>query len=378
MWYANAIIFTAEGLFRRGSFRVENGRFVEIIFEDAPKGADLCGALVLPGLVDMHIHGCGGADFSDGTGLEIMGRFLAGRGVTSFCPTAMTLPYDRLRTALCTGVVYEQNRPWDEARLAGMRMEGPFLSEAKKGAQRGDWLRSPDLAAFKGMCDACRGQIAVVDVAPELDGALPFIEAASRRCRVSLGHTTADYDQAAAAFKAGARHLTHLYNAMPPLLHRAPGPIAAGAEREDVSAEIVADGIHVHESMVRLAFRIFPDRLALISDASRCLGMADGVYDLGGQAITLRGNRATLPDGTIAGSATDLFTCLQNAIRWGVPREQAIAAATSVPARLLGQHDVGVIRPGAWADFVLCDEALNRNAVYLGGRPMLPLQEDGK
>ena len=368
MRYHNAILFTPEGRFQKGSFRVENGRLAEISLEDGLEGTDLHGALVLPGLVDMHIHGCGGADFSDGTGLETMGRFLASRGVTGFCPTAMTLPYERIRSALAAGVAYEQNRPRDGARLAGMRLEGPFLSEAKKGAQRGDWLRDPDGDAFDSLNEGCGGRVALVDVAPELSGALSFIESAARKCRVSLGHTTADYDRAVAAFEAGASHLTHLYNAMPPLLHRAPGPIAAGAEREDVSAEIVADGIHVHESMVRLAFRLFPDRLALISDAARCLGMADGVYDLGGQAITLRGNRAELPDGTIAGSATDLFACLQNAVRWGVPRERAVAAATSVPARLLGREDLGVLCPGAFADFVLCDEKLDRQAVYLGGR----------
>ncbi len=368
MLFTNAILFLPEGRFRRGSFRVKNGRFAGISFETAPDGEDLQGALVLPGLVDMHIHGCAGADFSDGVGLSTMGRFLAGRGVTSFCPTAMTLPYDRLERVLAAGAAYEAQRPRDGARLAGMRMEGPFLSEAKKGAQRADWLRLPDPVAFENLYAACGGRIDIIDLAPELPGALPFIEAVAGRCTVSLGHTTADYDQAAAAFRAGASHLTHLYNAMPPLLHRAPGPIAAAAERGNVSAEIVADGIHVHESMVRLAFRLFPDRLALISDASRCLGMADGVYELGGQAVTLRGSSASLFDGTIAGSATDLFACMQNAVRWGVPREQAIAAATGVPARILGRDDVGVIRPGAWADFVLCDETINRRTVFVGGR----------
>ena len=369
MLFTNGVLFTPEGAFKRGGFRVEEGRFADLFFEDAPEGVDLGGALVLPGLVDMHIHGCGGADFSDGDlqDLLTMGRFLAARGVTSFCPAAMTLPYDRIEAALASGAAYEADRPANGARLAGMRLEGPFLSEAKKGAQRADWLRAPDADALESWYRSCHGRISVIDVAPELPGALDFIRSVSERCTVSLGHTTTDYDRAAAAFDAGARHLTHLFNAMPPLLHRAPGPIAAGAERDGVTAEIVADDIHVHESMVRLAFRLFPDRLALISDASRCLGMAEGVYDLGGQAITLRGNRATLPDGTIAGSATDLYTCLRNAVRWGVPRERAVAAATLVPARILGRRDVGAIRPGAFADFILCDGALDRKAVYLGG-----------
>lgn len=370
MLYTNAILFTPEGRFRRGGFRVENGRFTELILDEASEGEDLRGALVLPGLVDMHIHGCAGADFSDGEagGLMAMGRFLAARGVTSFCPAAMTLPFDRLRQAFAFGTAYGERRPPDGARLVGMRMEGPFLSEKKRGAQRADWLRAPDIDFFETLYADAGGRISVVDLAPELPGALPFLRAVEGRCLVSLGHTQVEYDGAVAAFEGGARHLTHLFNAMPSLLHRAPGPIAAAAEREDVSAEIIADGVHVHESMVRLAFRLFPGRLALISDAVRCLGLDDGVYELGGQSIALQGNRASLPDGTIAGSATDLFACLQNAVRWGIPREQAITAATAVPARILGRRDIGVIQPGAWADFVLCDEELEPKAVYLGGR----------
>ena len=369
MRYINAVIFTPEGMFRRGSFRIEDGRFAEVSRDAGGEGTDLQGTLVIPGLVDMHIHGCAGTDFSDGSGLDAMGRFLAARGVTAFCPTAMTLPFDRLETVLGSGAAYEERRPADGARLAGLRMEGPFLSAEKKGAQREDWLQMPDTAAFEKVYACSGGRVSVVDIAPELPGALPFIRGASGRCLVSLGHTAAGYSEAAAAFDAGAGHLTHLFNAMPPLLHRAPGPIAAACEREGVTAEIIADGVHVHESMVRLAFRMFPGRLALISDASRCLGMADGAYELGGQMITLTGKRALLPDGTIAGSATDLYVCLRNAVLWGVPREQAVAAATSVPARILKrERELGTIRPGAFADFILCDEQMERKAVYLGGR----------
>lgn len=371
MLYTNAIFFGPEGRFQKGSFQVENGRFTAVSSEEAPEGIDLCGALVLPGLVDIHIHGCAGADFSDGSedGLFTMGRFLAARGVTAFCPTSMTLPRDRLRTAFAAAAAYEQHRPRNGARMAGIRMEGPFLSESRKGAQRADWLQAPDPEIFHELQTGCNGRISIVDVAPELPGALPFIQSAAESALISLGHTDARYDQATGAFDAGASHLTHLFNAMPPLHHRSPGPIAAAAERADVTAEIVADGVHVHESMVRLAFRLFPGRLALISDASRCLGMADGAYELGGQPIFLRGNRATLADGTIAGSATDLFACLVNAVRWGVPREQAVAAATCIPARLIHREkELGVIRPGAFADFILCDGDLHRKAVCLGGR----------
>ena len=371
MFYTNACIYLPEGRFQRGSFQVEGGRFAAVSPEPAAEGVDLHGALVLPGLVDIHTHGCAGADFSDADeeGLRRMGRFYLSHGVTSFCPTSMTLPYDSLAAAFSTAVGYGTDRPQNGARMMGIHMEGPFLSEKKKGAQNAAFLRQPDLAAFDALYEGCGRRIAIVDVAPELPGALGFIRGAKDRCAVSLAHTEADYDQAVLAFEAGASHVTHLFNAMPSLHHRAPGPIAAAADRPDVAVELIADGLHVHPSMVRLAFRLFPHRLALISDSIRCCGMPDGAYELGGLPVTLRGNAATLADGTIAGSATDLFTCMKNAVRFGVPREAAIEAATLTPAAVIHREDeIGVIRPGACADYLLCDETLNLLGVYLSGR----------
>ena len=255
------------------------------------------------------------------------------------------------------------------ARLRGIQMEGPFFSEKKKGAQNGAYLRTPDFSAFSELNDACGGLVKIVDVAPELEGAEEFIRRASKVCTVSIAHTDADYDAAARGIAAGVTHLTHLYNAMPAIHHRKPGVIAAAAEAEQVSAELISDGQHVHPASVRLAFRIFgAERMVLISDSLRCCGMPDGEYELGGQQVFLSGGVARLADGTLAGSATNLYTCMQNVVRFGIPAEDAVAAATIIPAREIGCADtVGSIEPGKLADFVVCGGELERRAVYIGG-----------
>lgn len=370
MRYENGWIF-ADGRFARGGFSVENGRFAHVL-EDVPGPAeDLDGALVIPGLVDIHVHGCAGADFSDGdyAGLVRMARYLARRGVTSFAPASMTLPYDALDKAFHAAARLRREGLADGARLMGIQMEGPFLSREKRGSQNPAYLRLPDWDRFLRLYDAAEGLLRIVDVAPELPGAAEFTRRASEKCRVSVAHTAAGYDQAAAVFDAGATHLTHLFNAMSGIHHRHPGPIGAASERENVTAELICDGIHVHPSAVRMAFRLFPRRICLISDALRCCGMADGSYSLGGQEILLSGGVARLTDGAIAGSAADLYQCMRRAVSFGIPREQAVWAATALPARVIGREsETGAIADGRAADFVICGGELEPEAVYLGGK----------
>lgn len=370
MRYENGWIF-ADGRFVRGGFSVENGRFAHVL-EDVPGPAeDLDGALVIPGLVDIHVHGCAGADFSDGdyAGLVRMARYLARRGVTSFAPASMTLPYDALDKAFHAAARLRREGLADGARLMGVQMEGPFLSREKRGSQNPAYLRLPDWDRFLRLYDAAEGLLRIVDVAPELPGAVEFTRRASEKCRVSVAHTAAGYDQAAAVFDAGATHLTHLFNAMSGIHHRHPGPIGAASERENVTAELICDGIHVHPSAVRMAFRLFPGRICLISDALRCCGMADGSYSLGGQEILLSGGVARLTGGTIAGSAADLYQCMRRAVSFGIPREQAVWAATALPARVIGREsETGAIADGRAADFVICGGELEPEAVYLGGK----------
>ena len=374
MNFKNAMLYTEEFRFVPGAFSVENGKFANVLAEPQADAVDLQGAYVIPGLIDVHNHGNSGADFSDGDydGLVKMANYLVKNGVTSFAPASMTLPYEVLSKAFATARRLADEAPEGAAALRGIQMEGPFFSEKKKGAQNGAYLRDPDFAAFSKLYQDCGGLVRIVDVAPELPGACEFIRQAKALCTVSIAHTDADYDAAHAAVEAGVTHLTHLFNAMPALHHRKPGVIGAAAEAEQVSAEIISDGQHIHPSAVRLAFRLFgAERMVLISDALRCCGMPDGEYELGGQAVFLKGGVARLADGTIAGSATNLYDCMLRAISFGIAKEDAIRAATWNPARQIGCLDtVGSIADGKCADFVVCDENLTRKAVWLAGKAL--------
>ncbi|MCR5135865.1 MAG: N-acetylglucosamine-6-phosphate deacetylase [Oscillospiraceae bacterium] len=372
MRFYNANVFLGEH-FIKGSFCVENGLFTEILpgNPSAGEGVDVNGLDVIPGLIDIHTHGNSGADFSDGDyeGLVRMARFLAQNGITSFAPASMTLPYEVLVKAFLTAVRLNRERPAGCANLRGINMEGPFFSEKKKGAQNAAYLRNPDWEAFEKLYEVSEGLIRIVDLAPELEGAVEFTEKAAKKCTVSVAHTDADYEEAGAAFRAGATHVTHLFNAMPPIHHRKPGVIGAAAEQENVFAELICDGQHIHPSTVRMAFRLFPGRICLISDSLRCCGMPDGKYMLGGQEVFLRDGIARLEDGTIAGSAATLLQCLQRAVSFGIPKEEAILSATCNPAKQIGCADrVGSIAVGKKADFLICDRELNLKAVFMNGR----------
>jgi len=370
MFYKNGYIFT-NGKFIHGSFRVEGDRFTEVLpTVPEEEGIDLQGAYVIPGLVDVHNHGNSGFDFSDGdyAGLVAMAKYLALNGITSFAPASMTLPYETLAKAFATGARLRDEKPAGCSRIMGIQMEGPFFSEKKKGAQNADYLRNPDFAAFKKLYFDCGGLVRIADLAPELPGAVEFTKEAVKLCTVSVAHTDAAYEEAKAVYDAGATHLTHLFNTMPPIHHRKPGVIGAAAENEKVQAELICDGLHVHPSAVRMAFKLFPGRIVLVSDALRCCGMPDGEYELGGQQVFLQGSIAKLADGTIAGAATNLYQGMLNAIAFGIPKEEAILSATLNPAKALGYgKEIGAIESGYRADFVICDENLNRKKVYIAG-----------
>ena len=370
MRFYNALLFLGEKGFVHGGFDVEDGRFAAVFTDEREGEVDLCGACVIPGLVDIHTHGAAGADFSDGdaAGLRRMAAHLAKCGVTSFAPTSMTLPYETLSAAFATAAELAGGREAGCARVMGIHMEGPFFSEKKKGAQNGAYLKKPDLALFRKLFEGCGGLVRIVDVAPELEGAADFAAKASALCTVSVAHTDASYEEACAVFEAGASHLTHLYNAMPPIHHRKPGVIGAGSERENVIAELICDGYHIHPSSIRMAFKLFPGRICLISDSLRCCGMPEGKYELGGQDVFLKGGVARLEDGTIAGSASNVYTCMLNAIEYGVPKETAVTAATITPAREIGADDqIGSIAEGKYADFIICGEDLKPQRIFLGG-----------
>ena len=375
MFYTNARIFV-DNEFRLGAFEVVDGKFGAILPENVPADAiDLGGATVIPGLIEVHSHGCAGADFSDGDyeGLKAMAKQYAQWGVTSFAPASMTLPYDVLSKAFATAKQLVEENIEGLSVLRGIQMEGPFFCYAKRGAQNADYLQNPDFEGFKKLYDDCGGLVRIVDVAPELPGAAEFVAKASELCTVSIAHTDSDYDHAKAAVDAGVTHLTHLYNAMPAIHHRNPGVIPAAVENPKVRAEIIADGYHIHPSSVRLAFTMFKDRMILVSDSGRCAGKDEGYqFDLGGQMAEIRGGVAKLVGTeTIACSASNLWACLCNAISWGIPEAEAVRAATYNPACDLGVQDVvGSIETGKVADFLVCTDGYESKRVFLAGKEL--------
>ena len=323
---------------------------------------DASGCYVIPGLVDVHFHGCVGEDFSDATpdGLQKIADYELSQGVTYICPAGMTLPEDQL-AAICKNTAAHRKKNAGGAEVVGAHLEGPFLCASKKGAQNGDYLHDPDVPMLKRLQEAAEGHVRLVTLAPEQPGALEFIRAAKKLgIAVSLGHTAADYDTARAAFEAGADHATHLYNAMPPLHHRNPGVIGAAYDVPGVQAELICDGVHIHGSVVRLTFAMFgAERMILISDSLRATGMPDGEYPFGGQTIEVHGNRATIlghPE-TLAGSITSLMGCLRQAVAFGIPMRDAVRACTYNPARSIGiDGRVGTLDVGKEASIVLLDE----------------------
>lgn len=395
----NGLVFQEDKTFAKKDIVIKNGRIVEA-GEPGEEIIDATGLYVLPGLIDIHSHGAVGYDFSDGEaeGLKEILVYQYAHGVTSYCPTSMTLEREKLlevfkqagkfinieeeiilpdkcgnNSEICK---QEINGKWKSeacqeerklARIAGFHMEGPFLDASKKGAHREEDILPPDVDFFRECNEACGNRIRLVTVAPNAAGAVEFIRKIAGNQRqadtnsavtVSLGHTATDYNTAKDAFTAGATHVTHLFNAMSPMNHRNPGLIGAAAENENCMAELICDGVHVHESMVRAAFKLFPGRIVLISDSMRAAGLADGEYGLGGQQVIVRGNLATLSDGTIAGSVTNLFDCMRKAISFGVPAEEAVAAATMNPAKSIGIFgEVGSLTPGKRADVILVDKA---------------------
>ena len=358
----NGKVFQEDGTYRSQDLYVEKGRIVESEADVTDKTEiDASGLKVLPGMVDVHSHGAKGYYFSDGDvqGLRRILQYEKASGVTTWCPTSMTLPREQLLHIFRT--VQEAETDDTCAHIGGIHMEGPFLDPGKKGAHVEENIIKPNVDFFRECNRASGGKIRLVTLAPNVEGAMEFLREVKNETYVSLGHTGADYACARKAMEAGALHVTHLFNAMKPMGHRDPGLVGAAADCEACMVELIGDGIHIHPAMVRNAFRLFgPERVILISDSMRAAGMEDGIYELGGQKVIMKNRKAVLEDGTIAGSAANLYDCMRSVVSMGVPEGEAILAATRNPARSIGIYqETGSLVPGKRADILLTDEELN-------------------
>ena len=342
------------------------------------------GAYAIPGLIDLHFHGCMGDDFCDGDkeAIRRIAEYEASVGVTAIAPATMTLPVEELESILKTAAEYkkeceninqiETKNDKKRADFVGINMEGPFISPAKKGAQDERNIIPCNVEICERFLKASDGLVKFIGIAPEeSEEAIDFIKAVKDKVNVSLAHTNADYETAKAAFEAGANHAVHLYNAMPPFSHRAPGVVGAVYDCKHVMPEIICDGIHIHPATVRATFEMMgADRMILISDSMRATGMPDGQYTLGGLDVKVVGKLATLvSDGAIAGSATNLMDCMRTVVKeMGIPLETAVACATMNPAKSLGVYEeYGSITEGKKANIVLLDKDLELQAVIKDG-----------
>ena len=339
-----------------------------------PAGAkviDAAGGLVIPGLIDMHIHGYLGEDASDGSfeGIRTMAEGVAKNGVTGFLPTTMTVSYDELNAAfdqIRRGMRQSLQDDWQGAQILGVNAEGPFINPAKKGAQAGEHIRPGDAEFLKANLDVIR----VFTIAPEMPGNMDCIREMAGRTLISMGHTAATYDQAAAAIEAGVGHVTHLFNAQTPLMHRDPGVVGAALTDARVSCELIADTFHVSRHLFPLVSRMKGDKLVLITDCTRAGGLEDGEYTLGGQPIFVKGIKCRLADGTIAGSVLKLNAAVRNLLaNTSLEIWEAVNAASLNPARRIGVDAAkGSLEAGKDADIAICDADFNVRRTILGGR----------
>lgn len=371
------LLYTEEFRFEAGILTIADDRIASVErckYEDLTQEEK--GQYILPGLVDIHLHGCAGHDFCDGTveAMSAMASYELTHGITSICPATMTLSEEMLTNicSVCASAV--QNVSIQEGILLGdvlrgIYLEGPFISMQRRGAQNPAYIRKPNVEMLMKLQKAAKGLISIVAIAPEEEGAMECIRVGKEDFRFSIAHTCADYDTASEAIKAGASHVTHLYNAMPPFSHREPGVIGAAAEESRVTVELICDGYHIHPSVVRNTFRLFgAERMILVSDSMMAAGMDDGEYALGGQPVHVKGGHAALEDGTLAGSAKNLFECMRTAVQMGVKAEEAVRATTYNPAVFIGiDKEYGSLTADKKADILIADRELNLREVIKSG-----------
>ncbi len=342
-------------LLQNGIFdiKIKDDKIIEIGKFNLKADIDAQGKKVIPGLIDIHIHGFMGIDTAD-MKLNELSCHLAKQGTTSFLPTTMTDSIENLEK------ITSQSICVDGANILGFHLEGPYISKSRKGAQNEKYIKAPDCDEFIHFKN-----VALVTIAPEINGALDFIKSCG--CTVSLGHTDCDYETAKKAFDIGATSLTHTFNAMPPLLHRNPGPIGAAIEMNSF-AEIICDSRHVSMPCVLALYKIFGDeKLILISDAIRPAGLPDGRYSSGGLEVFMKSKKLTLSDGTLAGGSVPLLECVKTAVSFGIDFYSAVKMASETPAKML-KINKGKIQPGYDADLLILNDDLSVNKTIINGK----------
>ncbi|MDD6204602.1 MAG: N-acetylglucosamine-6-phosphate deacetylase [Firmicutes bacterium] len=337
------------------SVKTRNGKIEEVADNIIAGDIDACGKRLIPGLIDVHTHGCIGMDTMDAD-FEPMCRFYAEHGITSFLPTTMTMGYDALER------VTNAKTDFAGANILGFHFEGPYISAKHKGAQNEKFIKKPSVEDFKRFRN-----VRMITVAPELPGSMEFIKEVASECVVSIGHTDCDYETAISAIDNGAKSLTHIYNAMPPLQHRNPGPIGAAFEKQ-IYVQLICDGFHISKPVVLATYKMFgADRTVLISDSIRSAGLPDGEYESGGLKVLLRDGAARLSDGTIAGSSATLLDCVKTAVRFGIPFDDSVKMASETPANMLGIKK-GRIEKGYDADLVILNEDFTVYKTIIAGK----------
>lgn len=393
-------VFTPECKFEKMNIKT-NAEYIESLLPDfgnmTAESAkeqiyDASDCYVIPGLIDLHFHGCIGADISDGTcnSLSQLADYELRHGITAICPATMTVSEDNLVDILHSVNHYKSNACSTKNRdvatektsdftsagadVLGLHLEGPFISEQKKGAQNADFIAKPNIELIHRLQNISPDVIKMITVAPEVIGADTLIELLHQTYPdivISIGHTQADYATSIQAFKNGAGHVTHLFNAMPGFHHRDTGVVGAAFDTPSVQVELICDGVHLSDTMIRSSFALFSDkRVIMISDSMRATGMPDGSYTLGGLPVSVNGKYATLADNTLAGSVTNLLDCLRYTVQQvGIPFESALKACTINPARELHVESLhGQIMPNAYANLLILDHNLELKDIIFHGK----------
>ncbi len=377
-----ASVITPEREIPRGTVLIEDASIAGVQQDgEVPAGyktVDARDCTCVPGFIDIHIHGGAGHDLMEATpeAMETIGRHLAVHGTTAYYPTTVTASVPGLEAALARIGAYVQRMagapPSDlQAQPLGIHMEGPFISKIRKGVHPVEYIVPPSRELFDRFAEAAAGTLRLMTMAPEVDGAEDVIRHAfNRGVRVGMGHTDATYEQAEYAVSLGIRHAIHTFNAMRPLMHRDPGVIAAALSDDALNTELIADGVHVYEPVIRILARAKgPERILLITDGLAAAGMGDGTYTLGEFEITVRGPVACNRQGVLAGSVLTLDSAIRNMMAFtDLPLRDVVKMATLNQARLMGLETKGRIEPGADADLVLLNKDLQVSAVCTRGR----------